>query len=148
MSTAYEIAEDLLGIVEQQALQNGVSLPERKVIYTSPIPADCEQVAVLLSGWQIPGDTGQLMNCIVAPWVATLSVIITRCTPAMPKGNKGAAPPEDAMKAAAEMASTDAELFRDVMAALSPRPFQSPSIVIQSPVGGLQTVELSLSLGE
>lgn len=141
----YDLGTGLLDSLEQQAFQHDVELPKRRMVYMSPIPADCEQVAALFNGWSLYPDSGQLVPCIQGLWVAGFSIIITRCTPAIAKsGSKNPTPTVDQMQAAAALASRDAELFRDLAPGLGD--LMSPQITVQSPSGGLQTVEFSFQI--
>jgi len=144
MGTLYELAEDLMDSVRQQALQSDIALPARQIIYMTPIPPDCEQVAVMFNGWTLYPETGQIQTCMTSQWMAGFSVIITRCTPAVSKNPKNPIPGSELMGAAALIASTDAELFRDIVGAMSG--FMSVTIAVQAPSGGLQTVELDISI--
>lgn len=100
---------------------------------------------MLFNGWTLYPDAGELTtNCLFSTWLAGFSVIISRCTPAVSKSTKNPIPTPEKMGEAAKLASDDAELFRDLVPALSG--FMSPQIVVQAPSGGFQTVELSLSL--
>ena len=135
------MAQDLMSRLQSCFMSQGVVAPERQVIYTSPIPADCEQVAVLFSGWSAlpPWDT--LTNCDSFRWIGNFSVIITRCTPAI--GTKGGKvpPTPELMTKAAEIASQDAEVLLCLVSSLG-EIGSDLQINTPSPQGGLQTVEL------
>lgn len=144
----YGMAERLLELVKGCFRDEGVELPPREVIYTSPIPADCEQVAVLFSGWDTyPGVDGPT-QCFNLRWLADFSVIVTRKTPAMPKvargGTTAAAPDPEKMMAAAKVSSDDAEALLRVVQTVDE--VSSVSLITGSPQGGLQTVELNLQV--
>jgi len=136
----------LLEIVEQAAVARGVQLPARRVVYPAPIPADCEQVAVLFTEWSpTPGQDGPTI-CQPWRWIAPFSVAITRCTPAAPKMNKPlSSVTVEAMMAAAKLASDDAEVFLEAMTRLS-EVGSDVSIVTNAPQGGMQTVEWNVPL--
>ena len=143
--TLYAMGTRLLTLVQNVLVGRGLSVPGRSVVYMAPIPADCEQVAVLYSGWNpTPGVEGP-MTCESFRWMGEFSVIITRCTPALP-GNtvKTATPSVEKMNKAADMASQDAEAMLEVLQHLGE--FANPSVVVQSPMGGLQTVEFNVSI--
>lgn len=146
--TLFGMASRLLALVESTFLSDGMTLPERRVVYPAPIPADCEQVAVLFTGWAtFPGADGP-EQCINMRWLADLSVIITRCTPALPKATRGgstASPPDpQKMKDAAKIASDDAEGLLHVLQGVGEA--GAVSLTTGAPQGGLQTVELNLQV--
>lgn len=146
--TLYGMAERLLQLVKDCFRDGGVELPPREVIYTSPIPADCEQVAVLFSGWDTyPGADGPT-QCFNMRWLADFSIIVTRKTPAMPKvvraGATAAAPDPEKMRAAAKISSDDAEALLCVVRTVDE--VSNVSLITGSPQGGLQTVELNLQV--
>jgi len=146
VQTLYSMADRLLELVKSNFLAAAVSLPEREVIYMSPIPADCEQVAVLFSGWNpYPMSDGPQV-CAGYRWLADFSVIVTRCTPAIaPKtATKNLTPAAEKMHEAAQMASRDSEILLSVLQDLSE--FANPAVLVQSPVGGLQTTELDVQI--
>lgn len=145
--TLYGMAESLLGLVVSTFNAEGVTPPSRQVVYMSPIPADCEQVAVLFSGWDpYPSPEGP-QSCVRFRWLANFSVIVTRCTPAIVKnagGMRPTAPSVDMMKAAAKIASDDAECL--LTAVLGLDEVGGVGIITGPPSGGLQTVELNLQI--
>lgn len=144
--TLADMGAALLEIVEAAALAKGVTLPARRSVYTAPIPADCEQVAVLFTGWNpTPAADGPTI-CRPWRWIANYSVIITRCTPAMPGKTKGLASVTVAqLNASSQLASDDAEVFLEAMNRLN-EVGADVSIVTNSPQGGFQTVELNVPL--
>lgn len=143
--TLYAMAESLLALVKQCFINAGINLPDREVIYPAPIPADCEQVAVLYNGWsEFPASEGATRSENFR-WAGGFSVIVTRKTPALaPPSSKNPTPTPDAMKAAALVASQDAEVMLAVVRALDE--FSEVSVIVQSPAGGLQTVELNVTI--
>lgn len=145
--TLHGMATTLLGMVVNQLIADGNPGPSRHIVYMSPIPADCAQVAVLMSGWlTYPGVDGPT-SCLNARWIADLSVIITRCTPAMVKNpgmGKDVVPSPEKMAAAAKIASDDAESLLAVLGTVGEA--GGISLNVQSPQGGLQTVELNLQI--
>jgi len=144
--TLYEMAYRLMNLVQANFTCAGIPLPERAVIYPSPIPADCEQVAVLFTGWTPYPQSDGPQVCEGFRWMGDFSVIITRCTPAMvPKtATKSLTPAPEKMHEAALMASQDAEILLAVLHDLGE--FASPSVTVQSPVGGLQTTEMDVQI--
>jgi hypothetical protein len=127
----------------------GVPLPGRQSVYMAPIPADCEQVAVLFTGWNLTPPPEGPVVCLPGRWMGSYSAIITRCTPAMPQQTRGRAAttaPEPAkMTEAARMASRDAEVFLETLTRLDEIGAEV-SIVTNPPSGGFQTVELNVQL--
>lgn len=146
VDTLSEMGEALLEIVRASAVTKGVTLPARQSVYMAPIPADCEQAAVLFSGWNpTPAPDGPTV-CAEFRWMAGYSVIITRCTPAVLRGPKGKqVVPMEMMTEAARIASADAEIMLEVVRRLG-EIGPDVSVVAQPPSGGLQTVELNIQL--
>ena len=142
--TLYAMGEAMLHRVQACALELGLTLPERQVIYMSPIPADCEQVAVLFNGWSADQNWETTIHCNAFRWIAGFSVVVTRCTPAMPS-KKGATPTPDQMMAAAKLASDDAELMLCVLSTVD-EIGTGLGVVTQAPQGGYQSVELDVSI--
>jgi hypothetical protein len=106
--TLYQMAEVLLDRTRQAFTQRGVSLPSRQLIYMPPLPVDCEQVAVLIGGWVPLPPWDSLVSCQTARWCGSLDVVVSRASPAVPKGARSA-PTAEQMNAAAQIASEDAE---------------------------------------
>jgi hypothetical protein len=144
--TLDEMGNRLLDRVAKAAVGKGVDLPPRQVYYMAPIPADCEQVAALFTGWTpTPAQDGPTV-CQPWRWLANWSVIITRCTPAIPGKGRGLhTVPVSKMKAAAVMASRDAEILKEVVNSLDEIGADT-SVVTNAPSGGYQTVELNVPL--
>jgi hypothetical protein len=146
--TLEEMGTRLIQRVAEVAVGKGIDLPTRQSFYMAPIPADCEQVAALFTGWNPwPIQDGPTI-CQPWRWLANFSVIITRCTPAIPgKGIKAAAHtvPVEKMIAAAKMASDDAEILLAVVNSLNEIGADT-SVVTNAPSGGYQTVELNVPL--
>ena len=144
--TLASLGEGLLEIVRAAAVSRGVALPARQSVYMAPIPADCEQVAVLFTGWNPePAPDGGTIVCDSFRWSAGYSVIITRCTPATVNPRSKAPPSTDQMIAAARLASDDAEVCLEVVSRLT-EIGANLSIVTNAPSGNLQTVELNVQL--
>lgn len=142
--TLFHMAENLLERVKACALQHGVVLPSRQLVYLSPIPADCEQVAVLFDGWSADQTWDITLHCNAFRWMGGFSVVITRCTPALP-GRKGTAPGVDQMREAALLASRDADVLTCVVTSLD-EIGPEMQIMTQAPNGGFQTTELDIRM--
>jgi hypothetical protein len=146
VDTLSDMGEALLEIVRSAAVECGVTLPARQSVYMAPIPADCEQVAVLFSGWDPSPAPSAPIVCRPFRWMAGYSVIITRCTPAVPNPKAKQAPvTAERMVEAARLASKDAEVMLAVVNRLG-EVGSDLSVVTQPPSGGLQTVELNVQL--
>lgn len=144
-STLYEVADALLDLTVATFADSGLSLPSRQVVYLSPIPADCEQVAVLLSDYSADPPQDGMVNCIQYQWVGNFTVLVTRCTPAVSvqKGKSVGPPSETEMRAAAEAGSKDAEALLQVVQAVGLHGGEV-SIMCEPPAGGLQSTVLTL----
>jgi hypothetical protein len=144
--TLEEMGTRLLERVAEAAVGKGIQLPPRQVYYMSPIPADCEQVAALFSNWTpTPGQDGPTI-CQPWRWMANWSVIITRCTPAMPGKGRGLhTVPAEKMMAAGKLASDDTEVLLAVVNSLDEIGADT-TVVANAPSGGYQTVELNVPL--
>jgi hypothetical protein len=139
------MAQDLMTRTLSCFTGKGVVPPTRQVIYMAPIPADCEQVAVMFSGWTPMPPWVDLTHCDIYRWVANFSVIITRCTPAnWTKGGKVLPDPEQMLRAA-EIASADAEVLLCLVASVD-EIGPAVQILTPSPQGGMQTVELTIEI--
>lgn len=160
--TLEEMAQALLELLRGAAVNQGVTLPARQGIYMAPIPADCEQAIVLITGWNPTpaGDTTTTTICKPWRWLAPMSVIITRCTPAIPPAaaartsklvekqqNPGPLKTvsSEQLHAAARIASDDAEILLEVVNRLGEIGADT-SLVTNPPSGGFQTAELNVSL--
>lgn len=142
VATLETMCRDLLAMVEQVALGQGVALPERRLIYMAPAVVDCPQVAVMMGGWTPEPQWEGVAVCQPARWVAQLGVAITRVTPAKP-GAAGDLPKPSAMTAAAVIASRDAEVLLEVVGGLG-EIAGDVTIETPAPEGGLQTVTLAV----
>lgn len=145
LRTLVLMGQDLMARVLSCFTDQGVAPPERQVVYMAPIPADCEQVAVLFSGWTPLPLWDGLAHCDLYRWVANFSIIITRCTPAIGAKSGKVAPVPDVMLAAAEIASADAEVLLCTVASIGEI---GPEIEVLTPApqGGMQTVELTVQV--
>jgi hypothetical protein len=145
--TLEEMGHALLELIRAAAVDKGVVLPDRQSVYMAPIPADCAQVAVLFTSWNpTPVGDGGVVICQPWRWLAPMSAIITRCTPAVPGKNKSLGTVTvDQLNAAAAVASADAEVLLAVVNRLH-EIGSDTSVVTNAPSGGYQTVELNVSL--
>lgn len=142
--TLYDMAEILLARVRQAFAQRGVVLPGRQIIYLSPVPVDCEQLGVLISGWvPLPSWEG-LVGCQQIKWCGAFTIVISRASPAMPKGGKSA-PSVEAMNKAARIGSEDAEGLLAVCNGLGE---VGPEFALElgAPEGGFQTSAMTLQV--
>lgn len=136
-TTLYEMAENILARTVQAFAQRGVELPSRQLVYIAPLPVDCEQVAVLISGWvPDPPPTG-LTVCQDFRWCGTFDIVVSRASPATPRGNK--APTTDSMIQSAQIASEDAECVLAVVRGLG-EIGPDFTLAVGAPQGGYQTV--------
>lgn len=142
--TLSEMGEVLLDMLRSAAVTKGVTLPGRQVVYMSQIPADCEQAAVVFSGWSpYPVPEGPTI-CLPFRWQAGFSVILTRCTPAIPPKGK-TYPSAEKMLEAAKLASADSEVLLELVNRLD-EIGSDVGIVAQAPQGGFQSTELTITL--
>lgn len=141
--TLYDMAQILLNRTRQAFESRGVLLPGRQLIYLSPIPADCEQLAVLISGWAPNPPWEGITNCQSVKWCGVFDVVLTRNTPALPKGNK--APTVEQMNRAAQIGSEDAECLLQMVQGMAEigDDFQ---LEMQAPQGAYQTSGVHLIL--
>jgi hypothetical protein len=83
----YEVAQEVFDRLIQHASQAGIELPERQLIYLSPVPADCPMLAVLIGTVNLtPFSSDGLMVCPSGRWAVNIGVLITRKTCAVAKG--------------------------------------------------------------
>lgn len=131
-------------MVNQSAARLNVSLPERQMIYLSPVPFDCPLVAVVMEGlFPLPSIEGELIACRTFAWTLRLGVVIARTTCAVPTG-RATMPTDELMTEAARIASGDAEVLRGVLDGLDEA--GDMTITFKPPEGGLQAVELLLTI--
>lgn len=141
--TLYEMAEMLLNRARQSFEQLGILLPARQIIYLAPLPVDCDQLAVLISGWVPTPGFEITMSCSTVRWMGQFDIIVSRTSPAIPKGNK--APSTEQMNQAARIASNDMDGLLDVVRGLGEigAEFQ---LETAAPQGGYQTSAASLQI--
>lgn len=141
-TTLLTMAQDVMAMVELAAAGHGVTLPDRRVIYMAPIPADCPQVCVLIGGWALQPSVQDLVICNQSRWTANIGVGITRKTPAVPTAS-GDLPRPEQLLAAASLAADDAEVLLDVVGSLGE---VGGDTVVETPAaeGGLQSVTLTM----
>jgi len=147
VDTLAGMGASLLDIVVASAAGLSVALPGRQIVYMAPIPADCEQVAVLFNGWTPwPLQIGPTVRERPFRWMAGFSVAITRNSPAVPakQGLKKAVTP-DAMMAASRIASDDSEVLLGAVGRLA-EVGPDLTVVAHAPQGAMQTVELNVQL--
>lgn len=142
--TLYDMAELLLLRIGSCFTEKGVALPERQIIYMTPAVADCEQVLVMFTGWTPDQQWDGTTTCNSFRWLAGFSLVITRCSPAIPS-RKGTAPTVQQMNAAARMASIDAEGLLCVVNSVGELGTDL-SIITTAPQGGFQSVECDLQI--
>lgn len=147
LRTLVLMGQDILQRALSCFASQGVVAPTRQVVYMAPIPADCEQVAVLFSGWSPMPFLEGLSHCDTYRWVANFSVVITRCTPAIAVGKLGkqTAPSPELMIKAAEIASADAEVLLCLVASID-EVGPELEVLTPAPQGGMQTVELTFQI--
>lgn len=141
--TLYGMAEQLLARCGQAFFERGVELPGRQIIYLAPLPVDCEQVAVLISGYVPTPLWETTMVCSQVRWMGTFDVVVSRCSPAIPKGNKAPSPAQ--MMQSARIASEDAESLLRMVQGLEEigAEFQ---LEMGAPQGGFQTTVAHVQL--
>jgi len=147
VDTLAGLGASLLDVVTASAAALSVVLPSRQIVYMAPIPADCEQVAVLFNGWTPwPVQIGPTVRERPFRWMAGFSVAITRDSPAVPakQGLRKAVTP-DAMMAASRIASDDSEVLLGAVGRLA-EVGPDLTIVAHAPQGAMQTVELNVQL--
>src|SRR4029078_7499621 len=142
--TLYAMAEALLERMKICFLGRGLTLPDPQIIYMSPIVQDCEQAAVVFSGWTPTPVWDGTVVCDAFRWLGSFSCLVTRCTPALP-GKNGSTPLVAKMNEAAMVSSADAEAMACVVSTVG-EIGPELQIITHAPQGGLQTVELILSL--
>jgi hypothetical protein len=142
--TLYEMAENLLARVLQAFAQRGVILPARQIIYLSPLPVDCEQVGILISGWTPQPAWEGVTSCQMVKWCGQFTIVVSRASPAVPKGSRSA-PTAESMHQAARMGSEDAEALLAVVNGLG-EIGQDFLLELGAPQGGYQTVAVNLQV--
>lgn len=144
LDSLFDMAQAILERLRMVAKGAGVALPGRQVIYPSAIPTDCEQVAVLLTGWSPHVVWDGYVNCQTFKWAGNFQVTITRCSPGTPD-KRGKIPDAATMTDAARVASVDAGLLQQLVATFA-EIGPEMSLIVSSPEAGLQSVELTVSL--
>lgn len=139
-ASLFGMAKEILAVAEQSLLQLGLPLPARRFVYPSPVAVDCEQLAVVFSGWSVQPPLTESTSCSAFRWFGMFGVGISRPTPAL-QGSRSA-PTVDAMEAAALLSSNDAEALLLVAAGF----VELADISLQTPApeGGYQTTSLSV----
>jgi hypothetical protein len=144
VATLMTMGTEILARLRTMAAGAGVDLPTRQFVYPTTVPADCEQVVVVIGGWSLQPVASGLQDCINAKWVGQFGVGITRCTPAIPSRNIPV-PPVEKMNEAAQLASDDAELLLALVSVLGEMA-PDTAVLTQEPEGGFQSVTLSVAL--
>lgn len=139
------MAQELMARVLQSFASQGVTPPERQIIYMAPIPVDCEQLSVLFSQWTPLPPAELSTTCVNLRWFATFNVVVSRCTPAQSKDPKKAPTPAQ-MLAAATMASQDAEVMLNLVNTGLTEVGSELEVLTPAATGGFQTVELTVQL--
>lgn len=142
-TTLYEMAENLLARTVQAFAQRGVELPGRQIVYIAPLPVDCEQVAILISGWVPDPPPDGLTVCQAFRWCGTFDIVVSRASPAIPKGRS--APTAEQMQSSARIASEDAECVLAVVRGLG-EIGPDFTFAVGAPQGGYQTVVCSVQI--
>jgi hypothetical protein len=142
-ATLFSMAAGIRAVIEQAAAGRGLVLPKRQVTYLMPIPADCEQVAVVFGGWLPEPPWQGLQVCQTFRWLGRFGVMVTRKTPAIPAGSS--APPVEWMEKAAMIASEDAEMLLEVVSSLG-EVYSDLVVETPAPEGGYQTTALTVTL--
>jgi hypothetical protein len=141
MTMAQQILVQLAGV----ARSAGAELPTRQIVYMTPMPADCAQVGVLFSGWEMENNSGDMITCQTARWVGRFTILITRNSPAIPPQTSPPTPPTaEQMTKAAQIASDDAELLISLLQTFTE--MASATIDTPSTEGGLQSVVATVLL--
>lgn len=142
--TLFEMGQIILDRMESIATGLGMDLPERRIIYPSPVPVDCAQVAVVLLGWQPTVVSDSYVGCQTFRWAGSFAVQITRCTPAVSR-RRNELPAAADMIEAGRIASDDSDILVELVRSFSEI---GPEMALQlaAPDGGFQTVQLTVSL--
>lgn len=144
VATLMTMGTEILVRLNQLAGGAGMDLPTRQFVYPTMVPADCEQVVVVIGGWSLSPVPSGMTDCLTAKWVGQFGVGITRCSPAVPSKNVPI-PRPDQMNAAAQVASDDAELLLQLVSVLGEMGPET-AVLTQEPDGGFQSVTLTVSL--
>jgi hypothetical protein len=141
--TLYEMATNILQRTVQAFAERGVELPSRQMVYIAPLPVDCEQLSVLISGWVPDPPPVELTACQAFRWCGNFDIVVSRVSPAIPRGSK--APTVDQMNEASRIAAEDAECVLAVVRGLGEIGPEF-SFVVGAPQGGFQTVVCSVQI--
>lgn len=144
VATLMTMATEILVRLNQLAAGVGLDLPTRQFVYPTTVPADCEQVVVVIGGWGLSPVPSGMTDCLTAKWVGQFGVGITRCTPAIPSKNIPT-PSVAKMNEAAQISSDDAELLLQLVSVLGEMGPET-AVLTQEPEGGFQSVTLTVSL--
>lgn len=141
---AYAMGEEILRRINKIAAALGVTVPDRQVICSGGAAVECEQVAVMLTGW-VPMGQELAVPC-QRLWGANVSVVIIRNAPAIPTQSGRRAPTADAINTGGVLASNDADILVELADTLDVVG-DGLLVTIGAPEGGFQTTELAVVLG-
>jgi hypothetical protein len=142
--TLHSMAEMLMQQMVESLTALLLPVPERRVIYAGQIPADCEQLAVVIGGWSASPPQDGMVTCMTYRWAGDFTVLLTRgCAPAMSK--RGGAPSAAAMGEVAYTASNDAEAMLDLVRNIGEHG-GTVTITATAPSGGLHSTILEILL--
>lgn len=140
---AYAMGEEILRRINKIAAGVGVTVPDRQVICSGGAAVECEQIAVMLTGWTPMGN--EVSAVCQRIWGANITVVIIRKAPAMPdQGGRRAASPA-AVNDGGALASNDADILvalADTLDVVG----DGLLVTIQAPEGGYQATELAVVL--
>lgn len=142
-STLIGVARELLARLQGCAAQLGVILPERQLVYMAPVPVDCPQVVVAVSGYQPLPLWEDLMVCTAFRWCGQFHIVISRKTCAIPTREGMGAPTVASMEQALQESSDDAEVLALLVSSLREI---GPELTLSTPApeGGYQSVVLQV----
>lgn len=141
---SYAMAKELLRRLNKMAADLGVTVPGRQVVCAGAAVYDCEQVAVMLTGWSPLGQEG-LDNGCNRLWSAGFVIGIIRRAPAVPGDGGRKAPPVEAVNSGGELASDDCEVLLALASTLEVIG-DGLDLTVGIPEGGMQAVLLTVSL--
>lgn len=141
--TLYGMGQLLLTRVLGCFTQQGITPPDKQLVYLSPIPADCDQVAVLFSGTTPMPPLFGLVMCAPFRWAGQFSIIIVRKSCAVPN-KRGEPPTAELMSQAARVASDDAEVLLALAGTFTEA--GGLDLLVHPVTGGYQAVVLDVTL--
>lgn len=139
----FDLGQHVLDVAVQRFAEAEIALPDRQLVYMTPIPGDCAQVAVLMGTWALNPPLEGPGPCTNSRWYGSFTLVVMRDCPAMPSA-RGKPPTVDNMERSAKIASDDVEVLTLIAESF---PFvDGIEIRIGAPSGGLQRVELDLQI--